>query len=204
MIKTFIFDLGGVIINLDEKDSYNSLSEIIGLSLADIHSVVSKSDIFIEHEKGLISNDAFRKGVNELFQCNLSGDQIDVAWNAMLKDIPIERLELLLALKKEHKILVLSNTNAIHIRRFNEILMNVSGKKSLEFFADYVFFSHELKMRKPDIEIYEEVLKRSNSEASESIFMDDKVENLESAASLGISTFHVTEPNKIFELKKYV
>jgi HAD superfamily hydrolase (TIGR01509 family) len=204
LINTFIFDLGGVIIDLEERDSYDSLSKIVGLSLSEIQSMVSQSVIFNQHQKGLISNDVFRKGINDLFQCNLSDHQIDIAWNAMLKKIPIERLDLLLALRKNYKVLVLSNTNSIHIRRFNEILMSVSGKKSLDYFADYVFFSHELNMRKPDMEIYEEVLKRSNSEASESIFMDDKLENLKSAASIGISTFHVSEPDKIFELKKYV
>ena len=204
MINTFIFDLGGVIIDLDEKDSYNSLSKIIGLSHSEIQSVFSQSKIFIQYEKGLISNDAFREGINNLFECNISDDQIDIAWNAMLKNIPIERLELLLALRKKYKILILSNTNSIHITRFNELLERVSGKRSLEHFADYVFFSHELNMRKPDLEIYEEALKRSNSQASESIFMDDKLENLESAASIGIATLHVTEPDKIFELNKYV
>ena len=204
MINTFIFDLGGVIIDLDEKDSYNNLSKIVGLPLSEMQSVVSHSVIFGQHEKGLISNDVFRKEINDLFQCNLSDNQIDIAWNAMLKNIPIERLELLLALRKNYKVLILSNTNSIHIKRFNEILMSVSGKNSLDYFADYVFFSHELHMSKPDVEIYEEVLKRSNSQASESIFMDDKLENLESAASLGISTFHVTAPDKIFELNKYV
>jgi FMN phosphatase YigB (HAD superfamily) len=204
LINTFIFDLGGVIIDLEERDSYDNLSKIVGLSLSEIQSVVSQSIIFCQHEKGLISNDVFRKGINDLFQCNLSDDQIDIAWNAMLKNIPIERLELLLALRKNYKVLILSNTNSIHIRKFNEILMSVSGKNSLDYFADYVFFSHELNMRKPDMEIYEEVLKRSNSQASESIFLDDKLENLESAASLGISTFHVTAPGKIFELNKYV
>ena len=204
MINTFIFDLGGVIIDLDEKDSYNNLSKIVGLPLSEMQSVVSHSVIFGQHEKGLFSNDVFRKEINDLFQCNLSDDQIDIAWNAMLKNIPIERLELLLALRKNYKVLILSNTNSIHIKRFNEILMSVSGKNSLDYFADYVFFSHELHMSKPDVEIYEEVLKRSNSQASESIFMDDKLENLESAASLGISTFHVTAPDKIFELNKYV
>ena len=195
MINTFIFDLGGVIINLEEKDSYNSLSNLIGLSFSEIQSKVAKSDIFVQHEKGLISNEAFRKGVNNLFQCNLSDDQFDIAWNSMLKNIPIERLELLLALRQNHKVLILSNTNAIHIKRFNELLELVSGEKSLESFADYVFFSHELNMKKPDLEIYEEVLKRSYSKASESIFMDDKLENLESAASIGIATLHITEPD---------
>lgn len=204
MINTFIFDLGGVIINLDEKDSYNSLGKIIGKSFSEIQSLVSQSDIFIQHEKGLITDEGFRKGINYLFQCNLFDHQIDSAWNAMLKDIPIERLELLLALRKNHKVIILSNTNAIHIRKFNSILNKVSSENSLNHFADHVFFSHQLNMRKPDIEIYEEVLKRSNSIATESVFMDDKLENLQSANSIGIKTFHITKPDKIFELNKYV
>jgi glucose-1-phosphatase len=61
-----------------------------------------------------------------------------------------------------------------------------------------------LNMRKPDLEIYQEVLRLSKTNASEALFMDDKLENLNGALSVGINTFHITEPNKIFDLQKYV
>ncbi|MEQ6120946.1 HAD family phosphatase [Reichenbachiella sp. MALMAid0571] len=203
-INTFIFDLGGVIIGLDEQATINSFSEITATSPIEIQKRVDNSDIFQHYEKGLISNKAFRKGINKTFDCNLSNQQVDYCWNAMLLSITTQRLELLSALREKYKVIILSNTNKIHIEAFNKILEKVSGKDSLSFFADYVFFSHELNMRKPDIEIYREILTKSKTKASEALFMDDKLENLEGAKKVGIHTKLISSPDQVLELKQYV
>lgn len=203
-INTFIFDLGGVIIDLDEANCYDSFSRLTGFEPNVIRNSVYNSNVFQQYEKGLIDDGEFRAEVNSLFNVELNENEIDLAWNVMLKEIPLGRLELLLALKEKYKVIILSNTNAIHINKFNEILKDVSGKKSLEAFANHVFFSYQLNMRKPDLEIYQEVLRLSKTNASEALFMDDKLENLNGALSVGINTFHITEPNKIFDLQKYV
>ncbi len=122
----------------------------------------------------------------------------------MLGEIAMERLELLLSLHERHKIVILSNTNAIHINAFNQILEGVSGKNSLRHFADDVLFSHDLNMRKPDMEIYKKTLILCKSKAEDCLFMDDKKENLLGAESIGINTKHITYPNQIFELASYV
>lgn len=203
-INTFIFDLGGVIIDLDEQATIQSFSKLSKIPEQDILDIVSNSHLFQDYEKGLVSDDVFRKGVNKAFGTTLSDAQIDTCWNAMLKSITIDRLNLLLSLKEKYKVIVLSNTNSIHIKAFNKILEKVSGKDSLTFFAHHVFFSHKLNMRKPDEEIYREILRLSASNPTESLFMDDKLENLRGAHKTGIQTMQINSPDEIFELKRYV
>ncbi|MFY0654740.1 MAG: HAD family phosphatase [Cyclobacteriaceae bacterium] len=203
-IDTFIFDLGGVIIDLDEKATFNSFSEYSGLSIPEILKGVESSDIFYKIEKGFISEQAFRNGLRDLFKCDIIDTDLDMAWNAMLGAITQERLDLLTALRDKYKVLILSNTNSIHENAFNRILKKVSGKDNLSYFADTVFFSHELHMRKPDIEIYEEILKLSATKAESALFLDDKEENLLGAREAGINTKRIEYPDQILELRKYV
>lgn len=203
-LNNFIFDLGGVIIDLDESATLKSFAKIADKTEDEIKEFYQSTDAFIKYEKGLISDSQFRISLKKFLGIHLTDLEIDEAWNAMLGKIPLERLKLLQSLRSNNKVFILSNTNAIHIKAFNKILNEVSGKKNLNDFADKVFFSHDLQMRKPDIEIYQEVLKLTESKFSESIFMDDKIENLLGAKSVGIHTKHITKPNQIFELEKYV
>ena len=203
-INTFIFDLGGVIIDLDESSTIASFSKFTNISIDEINGLVYSSPIFQQYEKGLINDEEFRWQVRGLFKVDLKDEQIDESWNAMLGEIPKERIDLLGQLRKNHKVIILSNTNAIHIRKFNQILFLSTGKSSLNECADYVFFSHELNMRKPDSEIYEEILKLSATKPQEALFLDDKLENLDSAGQLGIRTMQISNPSQIFELRKYV
>lgn len=203
-IKTIIFDLGGVIIDLDFMKTPEAFSQLTGRSVDDIYPLYFKPGLFQDYEKGLISDAELRSGINDLFSTQLTDSQIDEAWCAMLGHVPEIRLEFMCELRSQYKVLVLSNTNAIHVRSFNQAIMDVSGKPSLEDFADEVYFSHELHMRKPDAEIYEEVLNRSGSTADECLFLDDTRANLETAAQLGINTLHIAHPDHIFNLKQHV
>ncbi|UXX77841.1 HAD family phosphatase [Reichenbachiella carrageenanivorans] len=203
-IKTIIFDLGGVIIDLDFKKTPEALALLSGWPADDIYQRYWEPGLFQDHEKGLISDQDLRLGINQLFKTQLSDLQIDQAWNAMLGNVPKARLDFMCSLRKDYKVLVLSNTNGIHEKAFNQIIQASSGEQSLHAFADEVYFSHELHMRKPDLDIYQEVLKRSDNRADECLFLDDTLANLEAAASLGIHTLHITEPDNIFNLTAYV
>ncbi|WP_420580934.1 HAD family hydrolase [Reichenbachiella sp.] len=203
-IKTIIFDLGGVIIDLDFKRTPGAFSQLTSWDAEDIYQMYFKPGLLQDYEKGLISDQELRTGINNLFGTELSNEQIDKAWCAMLGPIPKKRLEFMNDLRKDFQVLVLSNTNAIHVKAFNQTVKNASGEDSLSAFADEVYFSHELKMRKPDQEIYEEVLKRSNNKAEECLFLDDTKHNLDTAALLGIRTMHITHPDQIFNLTAHV
>jgi putative hydrolase of the HAD superfamily len=204
-IKTIIFDLGGVVINLDPDKTAAAFGRLTSLATTKVYEIYNNHpEVFLNYEKGLMSSEEFRMGVNEVFGAKMSDYEIDSAWNAMLLELPIGRLDLLLQLRKKYKVAILSNTNSIHVTAFNQTILEVSGKPDLYHFADEVYFSHDLKMRKPDIEIYEEVLLKSETNANESLFLDDTLANIECAKSIGIQTMHITHPDQIFNLKSYV
>lgn len=203
--KTIIFDLGGVVIDLAPDNTAKAFAKHAGISMEDSYKLYEQHpDLFLSYEKGLISCRQFRAGVNEVFQMSLSDYQIDTAWNAMLGNIPIVRLELLSALRNKYRVAILSNTNSIHIKAFNKKLVAISGKSDLHYFADDVYFSHELKMRKPDEDIYIEVLNQSKTNAPDALFLDDTLANLDTANRIGIQTMHITHPDQILNLQSYV
>lgn len=203
-IKTIIFDLGGVIIDLDFKRTPEAFTQLTNWKFDDIFKLYFEPGLLQDYEKGLLSDQEFRAGVNSLFGTQLTDDEIDKAWCAMLGPVPKKRLDFMNNLRKDYQVLVLSNTNAIHVEAFNQTIEKVSGEKSLDAFADGVYFSHELKMRKPDEEIYQEILKRSNNKAEDCLFLDDTQHNLDTAAQLGIHTLHITHPDQIFNLTAHV
>ncbi len=197
-IKNIIFDLGGVIIDIDPAQSYQALQ-----ALADVQNESSdwdpeKVSLFLDYEQGLITAQQFRDGIRELTKKkDLSDTMIDRAWNAMLLKIPLERIELLQKLKEKYRLFVLSNTNDIHVLAFNAIVQQVSGKEDLAAFFDKVYYSHELRMRKPQPAIYSHVLKENDLKPSETLFLDDRYDNIMAAESLGIQTFHVAPGQEI-------
>jgi glucose-1-phosphatase len=198
--KNLIFDLGGVIIDLDVERTEEAFALLSGKSVLEIKELVAGSNAFLRYEKGLLNDQEFRNSVRSLLHINASDLEIDAAWNAMLGEIPLKRIKLLERLKVDYQLYLLSNTNNIHLICFNEIVKSSCGSLSLNPYFDKTYYSHLVKMRKPDSEIYNLVLGENNLLAHETLFLDDNVSNLEGASRTGIRTFHVRYPDMIFSL----
>ena len=199
-IQNLIFDLGGVLLDLHFDRTYEAFARAGHCSVEEIRAMIDKSSFFNDYEKGLLTDDEFRAGVRAMLQSNLSDDEIDAAWNAMLGEIPPERLQLLKRLRSKFKVFLLSNTNGIHVPYFNKIVKTVSGEPGLRSFFDEAYYSHVLKMRKPDREIYEHVLKQHQLNPEFTLFLDDNLANLQGAEKTGIKTFHVQHPQLMMSL----
>jgi HAD superfamily hydrolase (TIGR01509 family) len=199
-IKNIIFDLGGVIINLAVEKTHQAFATLSGLPLEEIKSRVHHGAYFHEYEKGLITDAEFRSHLRESLNLTVTDSEIDAAWNAMLLDISIERIQLLEKLKKTYSIYLLSNTNNIHLQCFSNIVEQLTGKAQIDYYFHNAYYSHLLKLSKPDIAIYEHVLAQNNLLAAETIFLDDNKDNLAGANKVGIQTFHVQHPDQIFSL----
>ncbi|MDX2190937.1 MAG: HAD family phosphatase [Bacteroidota bacterium] len=199
-IKNMIFDLGGVIINLDLDKTYKSFSNISGISVDDIKSKLHFTQFWKDHEVGLISDEDFRQNIKNLLQIDISDNKIDDIWNELLLDIPIERIKLLQKLSEKYNLFLLSNTNGIHYIKFTEILHQTSGIKGFHelFIKDY--YSHNIQMRKPNDDIYLHVLKENNLLPYQTVFIDDNYDNIKAATNLGIHTIHVIPPHTIIDL----
>ena len=142
---------------------------------------------------GLISSEAFLTTYIDEFS-HLTSDQIRDSWNAILMDFPEYRFKFIkkLSEKKDYKLILLSNTNEIHI---DYIKQNVAFFKDFKNCFDSFYLSHEINLRKPNADIFEYVLKKEDLIAEECLFIDDTAENTEAAARLGLYTWHL-EPTR--------
>lgn len=184
MIDTIIFDFGDIFINLDKQATVDGLRNL-GLSAWND----DLDRLNISFEKGEISRENFLLGIQKHIP-NTSIDEILAAWNAVLLDFPLYRLEFLQLLSQKYKLYLLSNTDSIHIEHFEQ-------RDGATFFGDFyqcfeqVYFSYEIGMRKPDAETYLSILKRHELSPKRTLFVDDKKENTDAAKALGIHVWNL-------------
>lgn len=184
MINTIIFDFGDIFINLDKKATIDGLKN---LGLKEWNTDLDQLNI--QFEKGNISTDEFLAGFQKQMP-NASIEDILEAWNAILLDFPLHRLEFLQMLSKKYRLFLLSNTDSIHIDTFEQ-------RVGPSFYSDFyqcfekVYFSFEMGMRKPDAEIYLSLLNKHELQAKRTLFIDDKKENTDAAAALGIHVWNL-------------
>lgn len=185
MIKAIIFDFGNVFLNLDlEKGLKDSLK------LFNIESFTE--DMLAQnhlYEKGLINTNTFLEFYSKRFP-NISKKTLIELWNSILKDFPKKRLKFLqnLALEKKYKLILLSNTNELHI---NWVKSNIPFYETFKDCFDAFYLSHEIGFRKPDNSIFEYVLNENHFMADECLFIDDTKEHILSASKLGIHTWNI-------------
>jgi len=199
-ISTIIFDLGGVVLNLDSQRSLKSFAKYSGLSEKDIYAMFIDDNWSYAFERGEISAATFRNEVRKSLKTEHSDQQIDDSWNAMLLDLPPSRLTLLAGLRNRFKTMVLSNTNDIHIVAFDKIVANATNGGTIDDFFDKIYYSHILGMRKPETEIYKYVIKENNLDPAATLFIDDMEKNIAGAQSCGLKTLHLTNQDYLFEL----
>ena len=198
MIDTIIFDFGDVFINLDKEATPAALKK---LGLEKWSSEIDSLNF--NFEKGLISRNDFLLGLNKLVP-NATQEEVLEAWNGVLLDFPMYRLEFLEKLSKKYQLFLLSNTDSIHINHFKE-------KNGDEFYNRFyncfekVYFSYDLGMRKPDEEIYNFVIKENNLNPKSTLFVDDNFDNLEGAKKTGLQVWHLLKGKEdVIELLKKV
>ena len=197
-IKNIIFDLGGVILNLDQQKTLQGFKNL-GVNFEDYYYSL---DFFEAFETGKINEDAFRDSIRKFAGKEFSDAQIDTAWNAMLLDLPAERIEILKDIRTEFDIYLLSNTNSIHIRSFLGDFNRFHSGEEWDSLFNKIYYSHQVGLRKPDAAIYEYVLADISAKGNECIFIDDNQQNLAGANSSGIHTIWANEPLSYFTLDK--
>ena len=198
-VQNIIFDLGGVILDLSVDSTLQQFSKISGIEKKQVAHLFQSSSGFVDYEKGLLDDDGFRDFVRKLYNVKVSDDQLDQCWNAMLVRIPPQKLDLLLQLKQQYNVILLSNTNTIHLRYINGTVVPAAGGNALDHYFHRSYYSHLMKKRKPDAEIFEQVLQENNLTAAQSLFLDDNADNIAGAQKLGIQTVHVTTPDLILD-----
>ncbi len=187
--KNIIFDLGGVILNIDYLLVVKAFGDLGLANFDDFFSQTQQKNLFDLYEKGQITSSDFRNELKKHCISSIDDIIIDKAWNSMLLDLPQERLDLLKRLKQTHHTFLLSNTNEIHIDSFNAYLQNNFNIADLSGHFEKLYLSYKIGMRKPDAEIFELVLSENKLNSSETLFIDDSIQHIESAKNLGIQTY---------------
>ena len=186
-IKNIIFDLGGVIINLDMARTIKGFEELGIKDFEKTYNQLAQTPLFDQFDKGLISEENFFDNLKAQFNLWHSLDQLKVVWNAMLLDFHKQRLDQLVKYKTKYRTFLLSNTNTTHIHAFEESLFKAHSVPNLSSFFEKDYYSCRLNMRKPDAEIFEFVLNENNLVAEETLFIDDTIIHVNSANKLGIN-----------------
>jgi len=187
-IRHIIFDLGGVLLNIDYKATEAAFIEAGISNFPELYSQLSQSDLFDKWETGRITPEEFISAMREASSQQLTDQQILNAWNAMLLDFPVRRLQILQQLRLYYDLFLLSNTNEIHETEFNNILHRQHGIPNIGVFFDKVYLSHRVGLRKPMKEIFQRVLDDYSLEPEHTLFIDDSPQHIASAKALGIQT----------------
>ena len=197
-IKAIIFDLGGVIYNINYQKTIDKFISI-GLDKKKyIYSQEYQSEIFNQLEIGAINSEDFLLKLKKN-STSKSISKIKNAWNCMLLELPKERVKLLKTIKNKIPVFLLSNTNEIHI---TEIKNKIGQKRYTDFYNifDKVYFSHEIKKRKPNLDAFKLILKENNLAAKNVIFIDDSIQHINAAKTIGINTIFLEKNQDIMSL----
>ena len=200
-IKNIVFDLGGVLVDLDFKAAINGLQEAGFANVKEQLLAFDRGGIFQKFEVGEITADEFRTAIRENSTVTLTDEEVDNLWNLMLLEIPREKLELILELRSKYMVYLLSNTNAIHWDYVCKNAFNYRGFRMEDYFEE-TFLSFEMHLAKPDKAIFEKVLSEANLLPEETLFIDDSEANCKAAQEIGIHAHHYhigDDLSKIFE-----
>ena len=196
-IENIIFDLGGVIINLHIEATFQKFAELFKSDFStEAFTDHIRHHFFKDYEVGKISSDEFRDRIREVAGSSISYEKIDEAWNAMLLDIPEDRIKWIYEATQNYNCVVLSNTNSIHINHFEYVFEQSTPYGHPASFFQKLFYSHEIGHRKPNAAAFQHVLDEMGFDPSKTVLFDDLKENLEAAKQLGIQTVYV-ERNKL-------
>ena len=197
-VKAIIFDLGAVILNINYQNTIDEFKKLGVKNPNSFYSKKTQTHLFNQIETGKISQKEFLLQLQKETS-DASIQQVKNAWNAMLLDLPEERIKLLKSLKQNYTIFLLSNTNALHICEFKKKLGN---KQYTEFYNlfDKVYYSHKIGFRKPQAEAFTIILNQNKLAAHEVLFIDDSPQHIEGAKKLGIQAYHLKDEEEVTTL----
>ena len=184
-IKNIVFDLGGVLVGLDEGRCIQAFDQLGCQQVSHYVNQRLAQGLFHDLEIGNISTRQFCDEVRRMTESNVSDDDIMKTWNLMLVSMPDYKKEKLMELRGKYRLFLLSNTNDIHWLFCVNELFPYQGGTIADCF-EQVFLSYQMHLAKPDVEIFKEVLRLAELNPDETLFVDDSPVNIESAEQAGM------------------
>lgn len=196
-IRNLIIDFGGVLIDLDRPRCIERFRQLGLRNVEEMLDICDKQGFFQQYEEGKITTAEFREQIRRQIGKPVTDgeigkpvtdDEIDAAWNSFLVGIPDYKLELLLELRKDYVVYLLSNTNELHWLWSCEHAFRYKTFRAEDFF-EQIYLSFEMQVAKPNAEIFQRVLDDADILPEETLFIDDSEANCRTAEALGISTY---------------
>lgn len=202
MLKNYIFDLGGVLLDIRMKNAYERFVAL-GVPPAELEPGGSVYKLMEDYQLGYVTTAEFCQQIASKCAANVfarsaaaptTPHDIEEAWNSICLGVADRKLQALRRLRKTEgvaSVSLLSNTNELHWECCCQNWFNANGNK-LEDFFDKIFLSQELHLQKPDPEIFKTAIRELGASPAETIFLDDSPVNTAAAAACGLQTLTVT------------
>lgn len=186
-MKNIIFDFGNVLFDLDLPQIGLHFQTYWGEKALVARDKLNAAHVFSLYETGGLSTAEFVDALRFAVEPHLSEEQVVGAWNSIFLGMPRERFDLLTRLRERYNVFLLSNINDLHARWIDDYMLREHGFEDFQTqFFDGVYYSHLIRLRKPDREIYEYVLADAELVPEETVFFDDLEENVAAAQAVGI------------------
>ncbi|WP_430405719.1 HAD family hydrolase [Fluviicola sp.] len=198
--EAIIFDLGGVLLNLDYDLTEKAFISLGMTNFGESYSQLQQTHLFDRFERGEVSSFHFVNQLLDQLPFGTTANQVVHAWDAMILDFPVKRLQFLEELSKKHRLFLLSNTNDLHIDAVRRSLDKAVGHRNLEQYFEKTYFSSAIGMRKPDSNMFEFVCTENNLDPAKTLFIDDSPQHVEGARNIGVEAVLLGKDQEVFEL----
>ena len=198
-VKNIIFDLGGVILNIDLRKTQDAFTALGIKNIDEVFRMGHVDSFFKSYETGAIDDATFIASVQNLAGIKLTAEIVIEAWNALLIDFPPERINFLKKIRSKYRLFLLSNTSALHHIRFHEIFKQEFGG-SLDDLFEKAYYSHIIKLHKPDTASYQLIVDENRLDPGETLFIDDSPANVQGAERAGLKGMYLEPGKTILEL----
>jgi glucose-1-phosphatase len=186
--------------NIEPAFTFRAFASMSNKSTEEISEIYRETQFFRQYETGKIDDRDFRNGIRKSLKINAPDEDIDAAWNALLLEIPAVKMEMLKSARNRFRTFLLSNTNNIHRRKFEQVIESYLKGDGIHTLFEKVYYSYLLNCRKPEPEIFKTVLDENNLIPSETLMIDDSHENIETARTLGMKVMEVSLNQKTIEI----
>lgn len=193
-VKNIIFDLGGVLLNLDLPGSRQAFHKLGISEIEELFRTGHSDSFFRRYETGHLDDAAFIAAARAVAANAIGDNDILDAWNSMLRDFPAQNVAFLEQLKDRYRLFLFSNTNSLHLQSFQKSFREAYGRE-LDSLFEKAWYSHIINRRKPDVEAFRFVVEDAKLDAAVTLFIDDTLSNVEGARMAGLQARHL-EPGK--------
>ena len=203
-IKNIIFDLGGVIIDIDYRRTAEAFRQLGAFNFDVVYTQSKQDHLFDDYDIGKINSNSFRQTLQKKLGIEVKNEVFDSAWNAMLLDLPKKRLDFIKSLRGQYKVFLFSNTNDIHFKEVFNICKRQNGFNTFDGYFDKEYYSNIFGKRKPNPDAFISILNENKIEAEETIFFDDSLQHVLGARQAGLYAMHLSKGKSIVDIVEFI